>query len=702
MKIQQINAYKYNFHKTAESKTLQSQLANFNQNDNYNFAYRDYNVSFAARLNRSPENFQDFNSENMPKTMKEYLLEDFNVRKQIHPTELQKNAYKWLNAATSVDDIKGFYDDEPLFGDLKSVTKTRATRGLLYKLRYLELNTKEPIFSKEFDESNKEDLTVYLVKKIYLEGKTLKEINEDFKKESAFHVKELLDGEKFTYADLSSLGVHFPKIAYWNSFQATRLDKDYNPSKRNGQYYKGFEQEACNQKGHVAGEETRKKLSESTTRWWASLSVEKRAEHIQKMLEGKEAAKDSSSDSVFIKFQGPIQTIAMDKVDYSQKLAQIYSEKYNDENFMSENEDFASRSRAIMLEFWNNDPKFKENYTQAYNDTMLQFEEAYADKENPQRLENLLARAVDIKNFVLENAKKRRQARIQTQKEMEQQARELQKHNTIVQPVMPKENKDAFDINAPKDVKRRFRTIEKQNLNVYPEMFSKELMTFLFDDKNIDFKTMQKIVILKTPGAAEILNLSPQQMEDLYEQARVKVEEFNNQFNFSHILISRTNDFIMNNNLFELTQNPAVFANERGDTFDYIKRHNLTDEFLRRKDSMNKEMKLFAKPLSDKAAKDFTINLFMPIVKEKLTEGFNYYNQIDTINGFRLFSEIRRVLLNDANEIKNAIKFLANYNASIKFLNDNNNDERAKDALKEHMVIDFANWFITHHPRAFM
>ena len=99
MKIQQINAYKYNFHKTAASKTLQSQLAYFNQNDNYNFAYRDYNVSFAARLNRSPENFQDFNSENMPKQMKEYLLEDFNVRKQIHPTELQKNAYKWLNAA---------------------------------------------------------------------------------------------------------------------------------------------------------------------------------------------------------------------------------------------------------------------------------------------------------------------------------------------------------------------------------------------------------------------------------------------------------------------------------------------------------------------------------------------------------------------------------------------------------------------------
>lgn len=57
---------------------------------------------------------------------------------------------------------------------------------------------------------------------------------------------------------------------------------------------------------------------------------------------------------------------------------------------------------------------------------------------------------------------------------------------------MPKENKEVFDINSPKDVKRRFRTIEKQNLNVYPEMFSKELMTFLFDDKNIDFKTMQK------------------------------------------------------------------------------------------------------------------------------------------------------------------------------------------------------------------
>ena len=40
-----------------------------------NFAYRDYNISFGDRLNRTPEDFyaQPFNRENMPDTAKKYL-----------------------------------------------------------------------------------------------------------------------------------------------------------------------------------------------------------------------------------------------------------------------------------------------------------------------------------------------------------------------------------------------------------------------------------------------------------------------------------------------------------------------------------------------------------------------------------------------------------------------------------------------------
>lgn len=705
MKIQHISNQRIsmgNTHKKVHNN--QTQPVIHHAKASTSFAYQDYNISFGARLNRTPENFQDFNSNNMPVRMKNYLLEDFDTRKQIHPTELQKQAYEWLNAASSVEDIKETYSDEPLFADLKSVKNTKATRGLLYKLRYLELNTKEPIFKKEFNESNKEDLTVYLVKKIYLEGKTLKEINEDFKNEAKPYVNELLEGEKFTYADLNSLGVHFPKLAYWNSFQATRNDKDYNPSKRNGSYYKEFEKEASTipHKRHEVSEETRKKLSETSTRWWASLSEEEFAEQVKKMLQGKEISKQIPKDSAFYRFQGPIQTIAMDKSGYSQRLAQIFSDRYNDEDFMEENQDFASRSKAIMTEFWNSDPKFRENYSISYKETMKVFEDAYEDKENPQRLEALLNKAVEVKRQVLENAQKRRNAKIQAQKEMERQAKELQKHNSYKPVVQPQKKSDEFDIHSPKDVKRRFRTIERGNLKIYPDMFQEELMKFLSDEKNIDFKTMQNIVMLNTIDGYKLLNLSREEEEKIYEKTQQKIADINDSFNFKNVLVTRTNDLIINNTLFELIHNPAVLGFERGDVYEFISHHNLTDEFLKRKDSINKEMKALAKPMSDKDARQFTLNIFLPFMKQILTSGFKHYDPLDERTMMILLSEIKRVFSQNPSEVKETIKFLSGFNASVKYINDKNNDDTAKSFVKEHMVLDYLNWFTKRHPQAFL
>ena len=41
------------------------------------YAYRDYNINFGARLFRSPQNFyeQDFNEQNMPRSLHEYIYE---------------------------------------------------------------------------------------------------------------------------------------------------------------------------------------------------------------------------------------------------------------------------------------------------------------------------------------------------------------------------------------------------------------------------------------------------------------------------------------------------------------------------------------------------------------------------------------------------------------------------------------------------
>ena len=72
------------------------------------FAYKDYNLSFKARLNRTPENFyeQKFNIDNMPATVKKYLLEDFEERHHMPPAQLQREAFEYLKLADSVQDVK--------------------------------------------------------------------------------------------------------------------------------------------------------------------------------------------------------------------------------------------------------------------------------------------------------------------------------------------------------------------------------------------------------------------------------------------------------------------------------------------------------------------------------------------------------------------------------------------------------------------
>lgn len=661
------------------------------------YAYRDFNISFAARLNRTPEDFhkQDFNSENMPSRVKEYLLEDFDKRKLIHPTKLQKAAYEWLEASNEVDDIKAAYPQEPLFKDLKSVKNTKATRGLLYKLRILELNTKEPVFKKEFKDLNNDDLTVYLVKKIYLEGKTLKEINKDFTNESREYVSELLEGEKFTYADLKSLGVHFPKTAYWNSFQATRADKDYNPSKRNENYYKEFEKEAAkhSHQGHEVSQETIKKLSESSTKWWAGLGKEERAEQIRKMVEGRETSK-----SPYAKYQGPLRTLAGDRIGYSERLSQVFSERFSDEEFLNDFPTFSQRCSEIMLEFWNKDPKFRENYTRACDEVTTEFEDAILRPDKPELLENLLNKALDVKQKIITNANKRKQEKREYQRKMERQARELQKHNQINTTPKVNINVPSFDINSPKDVKKQFKDEEKKVIKIFPEQFQKEFLAFLSDPSNVDFKLMQKFVAVNIEGGYEMLNMTTEEEQDkLYKEVCKKVEELNEKFNNTHTSTAKTSDFILSNYLYETSQDPNIFTKARGELTEEIFEHNRTQEIIDNANQFNKEMKLLAKPLAEKTSTQFLKDIFVPNLKYKLTKGFAFYPDADTDSMGILLNEIQKAHAANPKEIQSTIKFLSNYNAQYKFINSRQNDESAKEAVIEHIIIDYLNKFLEQH-----
>lgn len=213
-------------------KTQNQQFKNNKNNDihkNYSYnpiAYNDYNISFGARLFRSPENFyeQDFNKNGMPVTLHRYIYNpsQLDFRKTIPPAQAMKEVFGSIAYMQNLEQVKEAFPDEPLFKDLHSKSSKNARTGILGELALLRED--KDFAEKSLFKNGKDDLGMYILKKIYVEGKTLKEINKDFHKDKSVAYKGLSD---IQYTDLRAFGIHFPKSDFWKSFIATREDFPY-------------------------------------------------------------------------------------------------------------------------------------------------------------------------------------------------------------------------------------------------------------------------------------------------------------------------------------------------------------------------------------------------------------------------------------------------------------------------------------------
>ena len=170
------------------------------------FAYKDYNVNFTARLFRTPANFfeQDFNRNGMPETMKNYLYEDYDDRQNMPPAQMIKLVFDDINEAKSLEQVKRIFPDEPLFKNLKDNPNLKARTGVIAEINLMKQENK-PLFK-----NGQDNLGLYILKKIYLEGKTLKEINTDFEKDISVHYKGI---SPIKYETLSAYGIKFPDNA---------------------------------------------------------------------------------------------------------------------------------------------------------------------------------------------------------------------------------------------------------------------------------------------------------------------------------------------------------------------------------------------------------------------------------------------------------------------------------------------------------
>lgn len=180
-------------------------------------------IPFEARVDKGLTRFYETNAARMPKTVKSYI-ETISDKALQTPINAQKNAFAGLIGLTSVAAVQQAFPEEELFSELKEADESKATRGLLgiYRENKELLNVCEQGIL-----NNNENFTIWLLKKIFLESKTLDEINQDLEQEinpefkSMYSEKE--NGQLIHSSTIKALGIKLPEFEYMQSLRYTRL-----------------------------------------------------------------------------------------------------------------------------------------------------------------------------------------------------------------------------------------------------------------------------------------------------------------------------------------------------------------------------------------------------------------------------------------------------------------------------------------------
>ena len=211
MRIQGISTTPFFYNNTRITKNNEKQ--NYKR-DTLQGYYLTPAISFEARVDKGLQRFYEFNIRRMPSTVKNYI-ETLPDKSLYTPLGAQRNAFSKLLYAKNAEDIKKLYPEEDLFKNLVNPDSSKATRGILGIFRenreLLELCGQGIL-------ADNENLTVYLIKKIFLEGKTLDEMNEDLKRDcnpeflSLYQQKE--NGMMLRSSTLKALGIEQPESEY--------------------------------------------------------------------------------------------------------------------------------------------------------------------------------------------------------------------------------------------------------------------------------------------------------------------------------------------------------------------------------------------------------------------------------------------------------------------------------------------------------
>ena len=342
--------------------------------------YKDFNINFRGR---TPENFyaQEFNVKNMPETMKTYLNEDYETRKHLPPEQVMNQSFKYLDVIDNFSDVKSTYPDETLFENLHEANLKGRT-GVLSDIKIAKEMSDTPLLKDGSD-----DFGMYLLKKIFLEGKTIKEINKDFyEKDLAPEYKGAVT-QPITYGTTSAYGIKYPKTDFWNSFIATRDEykkfivdlpkQDKNDLKKELAAKFGTSRNTTqNTSAHNGTEKTekapRRKYSiKKYQRDQIKKDIKDAKADVNKVEKSirKHFSQDDPEASFIVKYLSPIMTIAADRVHLSEE----------EKDFAEMLKSKGKKVENLFAQFWKAKPELLDNYSTMITDTIDLFEETYEE-----------------------------------------------------------------------------------------------------------------------------------------------------------------------------------------------------------------------------------------------------------------------------------------------------------------------------------
>lgn len=486
-------------------------------------AYQDYNISFGERLFRTPQNFyeQDFNEKNMPKTLHKYIYEgvDSDFKRTIPPAQAMKEAFGAMNYAKDLETIKKLFPNEPLFADLTSKPSKKSREGLLGMINLFKEDPDYVANNRTLFKNGNDDLGLYIVKKIYLEGKTLKEINKDFAKDVSVFYK----GYDIAYKDYAAFGIKFPEKPFWKSFIATREDFPYVyiPRTTAERVVAGNKAKSgttvvstpVKKRREPMSFVQRKKMSEAMVNWHASMTPDEKAAWLKKLRAGM-------GESIFHNYLSEIVTIAQDRVDHAGKMAAFFEKVYGDPDYMQSSAPKIDKEKALGR-FWKAHQQHRINYSKAMNEVIAEFDKAYGEDGETSEFKELLATAEAVAAKNEENRKLRAEARAEKLKAAEEARKESEAAkmqlktftNTPVEPTkktfaeyiserakdpnieifdftLEDGTKVAFAVNLQDELKRKI----SKDTEMLPEEFGNRMYKFILKHPKADKKYLLSTV----------------------------------------------------------------------------------------------------------------------------------------------------------------------------------------------------------------